>query len=208
MAGSYFAISLTFVFHPSKDCLSTRLQSPKTTGGHCWGRHQRYYAIHFQGVMTEPRVRKLDLSSWSVSATSWVTLLNSPDPFTSLHDLFLLTTFSPSDREPSLDRLYVPSCSLAHRFLNSAQRSSQWVLFPRKSLSAAKDLRHFSAPHMFPVPSPHTYLSKSNPELTGKDPQSLSEYFLCPPELFVSLSCPSFIVGSSKGRSALLSHSP
>ena len=125
-------------------------------------------------------------------------LLKSPDWVTALRGLILQTAFSPSDPEPSLAWLYPPLLSVAPRLLNSP-RDPLVGLFTRKSLSAAKDFRHFSAPRMFPPPIP-TYPSpvplrpSQIPSSHGTPLRTSQHYFLCPPEWFMCLSCLSLVV--------------
>ena len=165
-------------------CLSTRLQPLQTAGRHCWGWLWRC-CLPFWGLVTEVRVRTLDLSSWSALATSW-------GPCSSLL-IGLHHSVVQSCRQHS------PPRTQSLLWLDSTHPHFLWFLdswthaeillvglLPGKSLSAAKDLRRFSAPHVFPVPPPprHTYLSKSraseaksDPELTRNPAQTLSALF-------------------------------
>lgn len=151
IVSSYFTVSLIFffflVFHPSKACicpLGCNLPRPP---------------LATAGDGTECVMTRILQERWLSSVRKAVP--KSSGPFTS-HDLVLLITSSPSDPEPSLAWFHLPSLSMAHRFLNSAWRSSWWFgpihsqglgLLP---LSVCKGSETFSTPFISPLLSTQT----------------------------------------------------
>lgn len=226
IVGSCFTFFFIFVFHPSKACvypLDGHLLRPLAAIA---GDGTVYYDKHPEDWCLSWALGKLDLSLWSVLATSWVTLLKSSGPSRSINDLVLLTTFSPQTQN-SLAWLYLPSLSMAHRFLNSALRSAQWFgstnssglgpLSKKVSLSLWRtwDILYSSygpSPILPYLPSKaQCFQGHAKSWVHQETSSKLLKVFPLSSRVihvYVSLTCSPSTVGSSQEGSTLLCHIP